>query len=450
MMNTRTPTLHYSIRADGFPTATGSRFQDDCTERPYSGTTCIKFGFDPRANSWVGVYFLAGASWGDEHGVNVYDVLGVDRGTRITLSFWARSDTDAYIEGKVGGVNRGRFPDSMLFARSTRYFKAGREWSKKVIDLTDEDLSNLVGGFCVVTDKAHNRDSPSVWCYIDDIKIEAHAEPFQTKIRDLSWVAYSPVEYDPTTSPPTEADDDGIRKDLRVLRARFDGLVTYGCANGLERIPAVARELGFRGVIQGIWDPSDETEITNALDLARRGLIDSICVGNEGMGAETRYDWSTLGPRVEALRQATSLPITTTEQIEDYGDPRLTEDVEFLFPNVHPVHHRLRDVDDAVAWLGNQIEALKRKAGTKPLLIKETGFPSGGFSEFTPEIQLEFWRRVRALADEQDVAIVAFEGFDVRWKSEPYEGGDIGSSWGLFDASRNPKPAIAAFDVLSH
>jgi exo-beta-1,3-glucanase (GH17 family) len=369
-------------------------------------------------------------------------MLGVERGDKIVLSFWARSDTGAFIECKAGGVNRGRFPDSVPFAKSTRYFKAGPQWTKKTIDLTNEDLTNLVGGFCVVTDKAHNRGKDSVWFFLDDIRIEAVVDrpPFTELMQRLRWVAYSPTEYNPHAAPVQRPSDESIRADLMVLRPYFDGLVTYGCTNGLERVPAIARELGFEGFIQGVWDPKRETELANVRQLAAKGLLDAVCCGNEGL--DTRYDWAVLDSVMTRLRQETKLPVTTTEQIEDYGDDRLIRMVDWVFPNAHPVWHRQLDIDEAVAWLRTQLRSLAASASGKPILVKETGWPSAGGTAFTPDAQREFWLEASRAARELKVPLVMFEAFEVPWKTEDFDGGDVGAHWGLFDSERRPKPVV--------
>jgi exo-beta-1,3-glucanase (GH17 family) len=429
------------------PDGNGIAFQTDCTTNPRSGKTCIKFGFDSSANPWVGVYWLAGDSWGDEPGVDVYSMLGVAKGTRIELSFWARAETEAFIECKVGGVNKGKYPDSVPFARGTNYFRLGQDWVKRTIDLTDQDLANLVGGFCVVTDKAHNRDKKDVWFYLDDIVIEAipaeESMAFDKQVGSLRWVAYCPTESDPVAMPPKIPSNESIRKDLELLRESFDGVITYGCSGGLENVPSIARRSGFRGIIQGVWDPTSAIESANVKRLASEGLIDAICCGNEGLN--DRYDWAVLAAAIADLRTSTRLPVTTTEQIEDYGDERLISETAFVLVNVHPIWHNQRDVAAASAWFRQQLVSLASVARKKPILIKETGFPSAGGTGFSPETQKDFWEMARRVGSELGISIAAFEAFDAPWKHERYGDGDIGPHWGLFANDRTPKPAAAVF-----
>ena len=216
--------------------------------------------------------------------------------------------------------------------------------------------------------------------------------------------------------------------------------MTYGCANGLERIAPIARDLGYKGFVQGVWDPENEIELVNARQLATRGVIDAICCGNEGL--DVRYDWSILAAAMRRLRTETELPVTTTEQVEDYGDPRLINETDFLFPNVHPLWHRQLEVEDAVGWLRAQLQAIAKAASGKPVLIKETGWPSAGGEPFTADAQRVFWREASRTARALHIPFVSFEAFDVPWKTERFDGGNIGPHWGLFTSKRQPKPVV--------
>ena len=49
-------------------------------------------------------------------------------------------------------------------------------------------------------------------------------------------------------------------------------------------MPAIARKLGFSGVILGVWSIDKESdELPVARRLAADGLIAAVCMGNEGL-----------------------------------------------------------------------------------------------------------------------------------------------------------------------
>jgi len=96
---------------------------------------------------------------------------------------------------------------------------------------------------------------------------------------------------------------DEIVKDLEVIRPYFDGLVTYGAADPAEAILQAAETLHFRGVILGIWSPTDKSELAAAVKIARShpSLVKAICVGNEGLTFH-RYSFAQLRQAFDALR----------------------------------------------------------------------------------------------------------------------------------------------------
>src|SRR5512137_215088 len=59
------------------------------------------------------------------------------------------------------------------------------------------------------------------------------------------FIAYHPTSLQVWDGRVTPAQPESIRDDLRVLRERFDALITYGALNGAEAIPAIAARLGF-------------------------------------------------------------------------------------------------------------------------------------------------------------------------------------------------------------
>jgi exo-beta-1,3-glucanase (GH17 family) len=262
---------------------------------------------------------------------------------------------------------------------------------------------------------------------------------FQEKALELRWVCYSPSTYVPgadSSSMPTVED---IRADLRFLHPYFDGLITYGLGEGLARIPQIAKEEGYDWFIAGIWDIRSEEEFSAAVDLAGRDLVDAFCVGNEGLGV--RYSWEELQQVIAALKDSTGLPVTTTEQVEDYADGRLAA-LDFLFPNVHPLWHGLSTADAAAEWVCGIAEDLLGGSPGRVLLIKESGFPSSGPDYCTEDLQADFWQDLLARSAGREWNVAFFEAFDQDWKHETYQDEDVGPHWGAFRTDRRPKKVV--------
>src|SRR6266699_1421228 len=101
-------------------------------------------------------------------------------------------------------------------------------------------------------------------------------------------ITYTPSELDPR-NPANQGKlkISSIRADLEILRPSFDGLVLYGYHEACTpRILAVARDLKFRAVLLGIWDPKSAAELDGVAQLAHlheKDFVLGVLVGNEGI-----------------------------------------------------------------------------------------------------------------------------------------------------------------------
>jgi exo-beta-1,3-glucanase (GH17 family) len=103
-----------------------------------------------------------------------------------------------------------------------------------------------------------------------------------------------------------------------------------------------------------------------------------------------------------------------------------------------------------IAFVPNAVALLNQRWG-KPVLVKETGLPSGPpGSVFTPANQSLFWRGLwSSLRPSAQKAVACFEAFDAPWKPAELEsqfGGDRPEEafWGFYDVNGRPKPVVEA------
>lgn len=116
---------------------------------------------------WCGVYWLANDSW-EGPGINIYEKLQISESTPVFLTFWARGEVGGErVQFSAGGVGIGN--DSIKFRKSTDWISLDTNWRPYMIDLSDQDLSNVVGGFCWVTNKVQNRGREGIRFYLDNI-----------------------------------------------------------------------------------------------------------------------------------------------------------------------------------------------------------------------------------------------------------------------------------------
>lgn len=136
------------------------RFEPKCTETPHSGETCIKITYTTGPKGWAGIYWLnSDCNWGDE--------MGLDLSKRgfSKISFWARgAQGGESSQFKAGGVGSKKYKDSFDYKPNLN-IELTNEWTEYTIDIKGKDLSNVIGGFCWVS----NAD---VTIYLDDLKYE--------------------------------------------------------------------------------------------------------------------------------------------------------------------------------------------------------------------------------------------------------------------------------------
>ena len=270
------------------------------------------------------------------------------------------------------------------------------------------------------------------------------------------FVAYQPTALKAIDGKLTQADDASIRADLEALRPWFDGLITYGARNGNERVPDIAKSLGYRAVILGVWDISDEAEIANALAAWKRdrAIIAGLSLGNEIVFGK-RGTWDDLLAHLKALReQAPGLPLTISEPFAQYLDHpeslAVLRATDFMLVNIHPVFEPWFRTGTADNWTDFvvRVAARLRAIYPRPILVKETGIPTGPPSEgFDESMQHDFYALLaRRLRPSGRRAFAYFTAFDQPWRPvdfNPMPGAHPEEAyWGLFTEARAPKSVM--------
>jgi len=151
-----------------------------CTISPHSGPLCIKIEFLNSCKAgWAGVYWTntaddSGANWGQYPGTD-FSNSGYSK-----ITFWARGEKgNEVVEFGSGGINNTltnpgicKYKDSYQKKYSTegKTLILGQDWRQYTIDLTDSDLSSVIGGFFW---SANWRANPTgLVFYLDDIIFE--------------------------------------------------------------------------------------------------------------------------------------------------------------------------------------------------------------------------------------------------------------------------------------
>lgn len=276
------------------------------------------------------------------------------------------------------------------------------------------------------------------------------------------FIAYQPTSLQIINGRATQADMLSVRRDLEVLRPRFDALITYGSLNGAERIADVAAQLGYRAVIVGIWDINNAQEIANALAAAKRHpqRVLAISLGNERLFAR-QASATQLAAAINRLRQqAPQLPLTTTEPFHLFLDGQAAPIIaasDFMLVNVHPIFQDwFRAAPDAnAADFVVSVAAKLRDIGCGPVLVKETGVPTApAASGYTVQRQAGFYRALQQrFKPGRSSAFAYFSAFDAPWREHdesPVAGEHPEEAhFGLYDEQRRAKPVVQHIPLLT-
>jgi exo-beta-1,3-glucanase (GH17 family) len=292
----------------------------------------------------------------------------------------------------------------------------------------------------------------------------ADLQQLQTTIAAGRFVSYQPTSLRVIGGQLTEASAESILADLQVLRPYFDGLVTYGARNGAERIPDAAATLGFRSVIVGVWNPNDPIEVANAIAAWERNpnLVGGVSLGNEIILSK-RGSWATLQRALTEVRaRAPRLALTVTEPFAQFlDDPEartIFPQMDFMLANVHPSFEPWFKDAPPFNWADFVVRVADRlatEAFCGPLLIKETGVPTGPAAlGYTEEKQRAFYRELESqMKPSRTRAFSYFAAFDAPWLVDapsPFPGTHPEEAfWGLFTEGRAPKAVIKELRPLA-
>jgi exo-beta-1,3-glucanase (GH17 family)/cellulose synthase/poly-beta-1,6-N-acetylglucosamine synthase-like glycosyltransferase len=267
----------------------------------------------------------------------------------------------------------------------------------------------------------------------------------------LASVSFSPVnpKHDAEVDTTSEAQ---IRSDLAAIAPYTRAVRTYSVGNGLDLVPGLASEYGLRvtlGIWLNEWEEQNEREIERGIELAKQYRnIDSVIVGNETIYRNKvlykRENVDGLIAKIQRVKRSIRVPVTTAEVWDVWLDhPELVSAVDYLAVHILPYWEGMPGtaaVDHAI----KVYERLRQAYPGKRIVIAEFGWPSAGLNrkDAVPSslTQAEVVRDFVARADAIGIDYSIVEAFDQPWKTNE---GSVGPYWGIFNADREPKFALA-------
>lgn len=282
--------------------------------------------------------------------------------------------------------------------------------------------------------------------YVNVNKKKRNLSQFESKLKMLRWIVYEPIAYDPDLDKYSTIGE--IRNELSVLfQAGFNGIITIESGGLICNIPQLAKEIGFHGMIMGVFDVTKAFEIRCAIKAAP--YVDAYCVGN--MFTDYPFNEINVLDAMKKISEKTNLPVSTTLRPNGYRVfPKIAVNCDWFFPDVHGnwyTQASAEEIFDQTKRYLKEISLLQMQYPDKPVLLKFISFPSAEVENASPLEQYKFFRLlieyVEGSMDFPDRVYPSyFSAFDISWKT-PDRGFPKGERYlGFFTSERKAKTVV--------
>ena len=258
----------------------------------------------------------------------------------------------------------------------------------------------------------------------------------------LHGVSFSP--YVEGQGPGTQIGEAQIRERLAFIQDYTKSIRTFSCSEGNELIPAIAKEAGLDTMV-GVWlddnREQNEVELANAIELANKGHVDILGVGNEVLLRGDLSEDELLDYINRAKAGVNGVPVGYVDAYFEFQvHPRITDACDVILANCYPFWEGC-PIEYAVLYMRDMYHRAQQAGNGKKVIISETGWPNIGTPEGSSvpsfENAIKYFVDTHLWAEEEEVEVFWFSSFDETWKVDAE--GDVGAYWGLWDKDGNPK-----------
>lgn len=276
----------------------------------------------------------------------------------------------------------------------------------------------------------------------------------------LSSLSFAPFRegHDPMLEVFPDAKQ--LEEDLALMGKVTHNIRTYASAEGtMPLIPDLARKYGLT-MLQGGWlgsykaDTEIETaklKVKNELEMTalirsaneHPDVVKRVIVGNEVL-LRGDLEPEELIEYIRKVKQAVKQPVSYADVWSEYmKHPQLIKEVDFITIHILPYWEdepiSVKDAPAHIERIYKQVQQEAKSMGAdKPILIGESGWPSGGKQRgwAIPSVvnEAQFIRDFIKVANANGFDYNIVEAFNQPWKAA-FEG-IIGAKWGLYDSSR--------------
>jgi len=261
----------------------------------------------------------------------------------------------------------------------------------------------------------------------------------QSKIHGLSFSPYLEGQ-----GPGIELQEAQIRDRLAIIQPWVHWVRTFSCKEGNELTPRIAKQNGLKTMV-GVWLDEDleknETELANAIEVAKAGHADILAVGNEVLLRGELSEDELLEYIHRAKQAVPDVPVGYVDAYFKFVDhPRVTAACDVLLANCYPFWEGC-PAEHALLYMKDMYRRVVNIAGGKRVIISETGWPNIGTATggAVPSFRnaVKYFIDTFRWAEEDGIEIFYFSSFDEAWKVAAE--GDVGAYWGLWDKDGKPK-----------
>lgn len=250
--------------------------------------------------------------------------------------------------------------------------------------------------------------------------------------------------YEEGQKPGDVLTEEQIRRRMKIIQPYTKWVRSFSCIEGNELIPKIAKEFGIKTLV-GAWlgkEPEkNEQELSALIELANQGFVDIAAVGNEVLYRKELTEDELLS-HIERVKLAIpNIPVGYVDAYYEFSArPKITEACDVILANCYPFWEFCH-IDYSLMYMKQMYFQAKQAAGSKPVIITETGWPSQGEDHHgaqpSKESALRYFLNTQQWSQKDDINIFYFTSFDESWKVGAE--GDVGAYWGIWDKDENLK-----------
>lgn len=270
-----------------------------------------------------------------------------------------------------------------------------------------------------------------------------------------------------------------LLEDLQIMSRHWNMIRMYGSVGSTKDVLELIQEHDIPiKVVVGAWIAteaqvdeagniterfpdtvaSNREQVEAAVELANTfpRFVSAITIGNE-----SQVEWSGHKVRPEVLinyiRQAraqTTVPVSTADVSTFWAKPhskRIADELDFIVTHIYAMWNG-QQLTNAMAWTKDQYAQNLQRHPDHAFVIGEAGWATTRLQEgdqanyikgiANEDNQRTFHRDYTAWTTENRIPNFFFEAFDENWKGGEHPD-EVEKHWGLFNADRTPKKALA-------